>query len=191
MQNRTLCRMTSALVSAALVSAVLAVGIGGCAAEPKDQAIAKPEPVAGWDGVKNVSRADRFTFAGQPTESALEKFSGEGGTLVIDLRTHQGADAAVFDEQARVEALGMKYAHLPITAASFSRADVDRFAQLAGATKGQILVHCASSNRVGGLWAAYLAITQGVYSQEAIAQGKAAGLHSAEAESATLRVISP
>ncbi|MFG0320644.1 MAG: hypothetical protein ACF8XB_25450, partial [Planctomycetota bacterium JB042] len=44
--------------------------------------------------------------------------------------------------------------------------------------EGDVLVHCGSSNRVGALWAAYQGIHGGASPEEAIAQGKAAGMKS-------------
>ena len=178
--------------AAAVVGVLLVLGLGGCAADKVDklaQVTATPTTAPGWEGVKNVSRAGRFTFAGQPTEAAIDQFASAGGAMVIDIRTHQGSDKPGFDERARVETLGMKYVNIPITAASLSRADVEKFAQLARETQGPILLHCASSNRVGGLWAAYLAIDDGVPTKDALAAGKSAGLRSEDVEAATLRVI--
>ena len=46
---------------------------------------------------------------------------------------------------------------IPVTPKSFSADVVDRFAKaLDEASGGGVLVHCASSNRAGGIWAAYL-----------------------------------
>ncbi|MBK7404529.1 MAG: hypothetical protein IPJ41_07795 [Phycisphaerales bacterium] len=147
------------------------------------------EPISGWEGVKNVTRSGQFTFAGQPTEASLEQFGGDGGAMVIDMRTHEGGDKPGFEERAKVEALGMQYVHIPVSPASFNSMDVKKFIQATRETKGPILLHCGSSNRVGGLWAAYLALEKGMPTEEAIAAGKAAGMKTPDMEDAARRVI--
>jgi len=148
-----------------------------------------PEPVSGWEGVSNVTREGEYTFAGQPTEAAIERFAAEGGSMVIDLRAHQGKDVPPFDERAKVEAAGMKYVHIPMSAATFSGADVERFAGAVEESDGPVLIHCGTSNRVGGMWAAYLARKRGVPVDRAIAAGKSAGMRSDDVEQAARRVM--
>ena len=41
---------------------------------------------------------------------------------------------------------------------------------------GPVLIHCASSNRVGAIWGAYRATRHGLSTEDSIAQGKAAGM---------------
>ncbi|MFG0283520.1 MAG: beta-lactamase hydrolase domain-containing protein [Phycisphaerales bacterium JB039] len=175
---------------AAAVAAV-ALAAAGCASDGGSPGAMRAEPVSGWDDVRSVSRSGRFTFAGQPNEAALERFAAEGGAMVIDTRTHEGSDGPEFDEQGIVTSLGMQYVHLPVSPETFSAADVERFAELAQQTEGPVLLHCSSSNRVGALWAAYLAREKGVATEKAIAAGKTAGLRTPEAEEAARRVIGP
>ncbi|MDQ7012549.1 MAG: sulfur transferase domain-containing protein [Planctomycetota bacterium] len=178
-------------VSAACgVFGAMTIGLGGCAAQRMSVRDATAQPVAGWeDQMPNTSRAGSYTFGGQPTEEALEHYAAEGGSVVIDLRTHQGKDAAEFDESATAAALGMDYLHLPMSSSTFSAADVDRFADALDNAAGPVLVHCGSSNRVGGMWAAYLAREQGWNTEKAIEAGKAAGMRSESVEEAVRRVI--
>ena len=51
-----------------------------------------------------------------------------------------------------------------------------------------MLLHCASSNRVGGAWAVIQA-RKGKSLEEAEAAGRAAGLHSPQMEAAVRRVL--
>ena len=192
--------MTVALIA----SAALGMGLlGGCSSSCKTRTIecgtepiqcetapmGMAEPLAGYDDVKNVSRMGGLTFAGQPTEAALARYAAEGGTMVIDLRTHQGSDGANFDEAATVAELGMAYVHIPMSAATMSTEDVKRFAEALREAKGPVMVHCGSSNRVGGLWAAFVALEKGCPTEKAIEKGKAAGMRSASVEEAARRVI--
>ena len=147
------------------------------------------EPLAGWDGLPNASRAGAVTFGGQPTEAALERFAAEGGTLVVDNRTHEGSDKADFDEQAAAERLGMTYLHIPMTGSSLTREDVDRFAEAMEQADGPVLAHCRSANRTGGLWAAYLALYRGWDVEKAIEAGRAAGMRAPSVEESARRLI--
>ncbi len=170
------------------------LGLGGCAAQRMSVRDATAQPVAGWEEqMRNTSRASDYTFGGQPTEEALERYAAEaeggGRAMVIDLRTHEGKDAAAFDESATAAALGMDYLNLPMSSSTFSAADVDRFADALDSAAGPVLVHCGSSNRVGGMWAAYLAREQGWNTEKAIEAGKAAGMRSESVEEAVRRVI--
>ncbi len=160
----------------------------GCQSQKRGE-VAMAEPVSGWEGVSNLTRDGEFSFAGQPSEGALERYAGEGGAMVIDLRSHQGKDVPGFDERAKVEALGMKYVNIPMSPATFSEGDVARLASAIGEADGPVLIHCGTSNRVGGMWAAYLARVRGVPTEEAIRAGKAAGMRSEDVEQAARRVI--
>jgi len=158
-------------------------------APPPDRFVALAEPLAGWQGLPNGRRAGAVTFAGQPTQAALERFAAEGGTMVIDLRTHQGGDNASFDEPAAVERLGMDYLHIPMSGDSLTREDVGRFAQSMEAVAGPVLLHCGSANRAGGFWGAYLALHKGWDTEAAIEAGRAAGMQSESVEASARRVI--
>jgi uncharacterized protein (TIGR01244 family) len=147
------------------------------------------EPMSGWEGVSNVTREGEYTFAGQPTEAAIERFAAEGGAMVIDLRGHQGRDTPPFDERAKVEAAGLSYVHIPMSPATFSGGDVEAFARAVDEAGGPVLIHCGTSNRVGGMWAAYVARKRGVPMEKAIEAGKAAGMRSEDVEQAARRVI--
>ncbi len=170
-----------------VLGASLVAGVAGCADTAEAPTMA--QPMSGWDTTTNVSRSGRFTFASQPTEASLERFAREGGAMVVDLRTHEGADTPGFDERAKVDGLGMKYMHIPISGSSLSAEDVEQFSRAAKEAHGPIFIHCASSNRAGALWAAYLARDKGLPTEEAIAEGRAAGMRSAQAEEAARRVI--
>jgi uncharacterized protein (TIGR01244 family) len=159
----------------AILVAVLIVYQAGCA-RAGSPALVEAEPVGDWPDTKNVSRVGRIYFAGQPSEAALRLAAAEGVELVINLRPMQEMAKVPFDERELVAALGMRYVTVPVTPSTFSLADVDRFAGQLDTTDGLVLVHCSSSNRCGGLWAAYLVWTHELDWDTALALGKAAGL---------------
>jgi uncharacterized protein (TIGR01244 family) len=125
------------------------------------------------------NRADPIvgiTSAGQPSAEALESLAKEGYTTVIDLRSAQ--EDRGFDEAATVEGLGMKYVSLPVSGGAGvtyeNAAELDR---ILSETEGPVLLHCASSNRVGALLS-LRAMLQGEDKEEALMLGTSAGLSS-------------
>ena len=124
--------------------------------------------------------------AGQPLAGALARLGAMGFRTVVNLRTEgEGATA----ERAVVEAQGLRYVSIPITLGSFSRADAEAVERvLDDPSAGPVLLHCATSNRVGGVWAVIQA-TKGKSVEEALDAGRSAGLHSPQVEAAVRRVL--
>jgi len=164
-------------VSCMLIIAVFLAA--GCTTTAKDDPeIERALSVADWRvEFNNAYRDGRYYFAGAPTLEGLRLASEEGVEVVVDLLAAQEQPQRVpFDEAQRVQRLGMAYHHIPVTPETFSVEDVDRFAAIVSSSTGPILVHCSSSNRAGGLWAAYLHRHRGYTLNEAIDTGMAAGL---------------
>ena len=112
--------------------------------------------------------------AGQPSREALETLATRGFRTVINLRRDD--EDGIKDERAIVEAQGLRYVHVPISGASLSRGDVEAIARvLEDPASGPVLLHCAAATRVGAVWALVEA-ARGVALEEAIGEGKRAGL---------------
>ena len=161
-----------------LVFALLLATLGACAA-PRLSTVPVEEatPQQGWEGVNNLFQDNLFYFGGQPDAAAFERLAEDAGIqTIINLRRPQELESLAFDEPAVVEALGMHYVNIPFTPDGLSAEDVDRLAAVLAETKGPVLLHCGSSNRAGGMWAAYLARHRGFDLDEAIRLGKTAGL---------------
>jgi len=127
-----------------------------------------------------------LAVAGQPSPQALARLGDMGFRTVVNLRTEKEGAAA---EGPVVEAQGLRYVWVPVTAGTFSLADVEAVGKvLDDPSAFPVLVHCASSNRVGGAWAV-LESKKGKNLDEALAAGRAAGLHSPEMEAAVRRVL--
>lgn len=124
--------------------------------------------------------ADHYA-SGQPTAAHLAELAREGVRTVINLRApHEPAE---YDEAAEATRLGLQYITLPIAgAADLDREHVRQFGLLLDAArrKGAVLIHCASSNRVGAMVALDEALNRGGSLQAALAHGRAAGLASLE-----------
>lgn len=146
----------------------------------------------GWAGVNNLFRSGRFYFAGQPDEESLVKLiETEGVRTVINIRTPAEESGMGVNERAVADERGARYETIPISPSTFSKADVDRFAEIVGSSEGPILVHCASSNRVGGLWAAYLTAHHNVPIEQALEIGRSVGLSRDSMAEAARRVAAP
>jgi uncharacterized protein (TIGR01244 family) len=124
--------------------------------------------------------------AGQPSPEALGRLKEMGFRTVVNLRTEK--EGAV-EEKAVVEAQGLRYVWVPVTAESLSLADVEAVEKvIEDPSAGPVLLHCHSSNRVGGVWAVVEA-RRGKSLEEALAAGRAAGLRSPAMEAAVGRVL--
>lgn len=98
---------------------------------------------------------------------------------VIDFS--QDSETPGFDEAAAMRAAGIRYDNLPIAGADdLSRERVEAFDRLLAEAEAPVLVHCASSNRVGAMAALRAAWIEGKPVEDAIAEGRAWGLRSLE-----------
>ena len=161
---------------------VLVLPLVACASQPARERLA-PRPAGGavpvesWPGTPKLTREGDVYFAGQPDEAGLRHAAEVGGVaVVVNLRTTGEMEKVGFDEAALVESLGMRYVQIPLKPPSFGPPDVDLLADTLQTASGPVLVHCKSSNRVGGIWAAYLAREKGLALEAALERGKAAGL---------------
>jgi uncharacterized protein (TIGR01244 family) len=123
--------------------------------------------------------------AGQPSTEVLPKLGSLGFKTVINLRT---PDEGAPDERAVVESQGLRYVSVPIKGASMTLADVAAVEKvLDDPQAGPILLHCATANRTGGVWAVIQA-RKGKSLEEALAAGRAAGMKSPVVEEAARRL---
>lgn len=120
-----------------------------------------------------------ITTSGQPDETSLQSLAQAGFVTIIDLRAVD--EDRGFDEKSAVEGLGMNYISLPISGAdaiNFENASL--LDETLSGIDGPVLVHCASSNRVGAL----LSLREkmhGASADEALRLGTEAGLSSLRA----------
>ena len=132
-------------------------------------------------GMANVYEISPTLYStGRPTLDVLEQMKAEGvGTIVNFCHPTESA----FDEGAAVRELGMDYEELVVSGpedvsaenAARLRDILDRHAG------GTIVMHCGSGNRVGALYAMKAFHCDGASSEDALAQGRCAGLLGLEA----------
>jgi uncharacterized protein (TIGR01244 family) len=124
-----------------------------------------------------VEPVDGLTTAGQPDEAAFRVFAESGYKVVIDLRT--AGENRGLDEPAVVEALGMKYISMPIGGPDITFEKARELEALLDSFDEPVLLHCASSNRVGALLALSAYADSGD-AELAIEEGRRAGMRSLE-----------
>jgi uncharacterized protein (TIGR01244 family) len=124
-----------------------------------------------------IEPVDGLTTAGQPDEAAFRVFADNGYRVVIDLRT-EGEDRGL-DEPAVVRALGMEYILMPIGRGDITFEKARELGELLDEFDEPVLLHCASSNRVGALLALDAYAETGD-AHLALEEGRAAGMKSLE-----------
>ncbi|MFO1494977.1 MAG: sulfur transferase domain-containing protein [Lysobacterales bacterium] len=95
---------------------------------------------------------------GQPNTDDLATLRQAGVERVLNLRTPEEMQDLGFDEAASASALGLAYRSLPLggTAYPYTPALVDALEAEMQASKGKLLLHCASGGRAGLVYAAWL-----------------------------------
>lgn len=139
----------------------------------------------------NVTTFDnKVYFAGQPSQEGLARFAELGIKTVINLRGESELASLGFDEKQVVEAAGMTYLHAPMGRQLPAAKVLDQIMDaIATSDDAPVLIHCASSNRVGTIWSYFAGTRNGLDVEAALAEGKAAGMHAAPLEEAARQAL--
>jgi uncharacterized protein (TIGR01244 family) len=99
--------------------------------------------------------APGLSAAGKLDRSDVEALAKDGVRTIINNRPDDEDPGQLPAAEARriAEAHGIAYHHIPVTAATLSRADVDAFAAVLGSAEQPIVAHCRSGTRSTLLWA--------------------------------------
>jgi uncharacterized protein (TIGR01244 family) len=99
--------------------------------------------------------AARLSVAGRLDRADIDALAGAGVRTIINNRPDGEDQGQLPAAEARriAEAHGIAYHHIPITAATLSRADVDAFAAVLHNAPGPVVAHCRSGTRSALLWA--------------------------------------
>jgi len=114
---------------------------------------------------------------GQPTQDQIAAAGSAGYKTVINLRPDTEPGFAW--EAAAVTAAGMAYVSIPVAgAAALTKENVALLdaALKEAATKGPVLLHCGSGNRIGAMLALRAVWLEGKDPAAALEYGKATGL---------------
>lgn len=117
--------------------------------------------------------------SGRPSPDDFVLAKQRGVTRIINLCPH--SEPCAYDEPELMRELSLDYINIPIAgAADLSEDNARKLAIALEDIDGSALVHCASSNRVGALFAVKAARLDGKSVDEAIAIGRSAGLRAME-----------
>jgi uncharacterized protein (TIGR01244 family) len=132
-------------------------------------------------GAVNYTRVSpTIGCAGATTPDVIPALKQEGYASIINLRLATERGANVEGQKALAEAAGIRYIHLPFESASPDPAVIDAFLQAVADPANQpVFIHCASANRVGGLWLVKRVLQDGWATDKAIAEAEMIGLSSA------------
>jgi uncharacterized protein (TIGR01244 family) len=99
--------------------------------------------------------APGLSVAGRLDRADIDALAGAGVRTIINNRPDGEDQGQLPAAEARriAEAHGIAYHHIPITAATLSRADVDAFAAVLHNAPGPVVAHCRSGTRSALLWA--------------------------------------
>ena len=130
-------------------------------------------------GIKNATTPEPGVMAaGLPTEAQVRALAQEGYKTVIDLMPPE--ESRGFDEPKAAQEAGLKYVNLPVTLASLDQTTIDKFLETMRTAEKPVVVHCASSNRVGALYYSWLVLEKGMPKDQALEKAQAAGLRHPE-----------
>ena len=99
--------------------------------------------------------APELSVAGRLDRAEIDALATAGVRTIINNRP-DGEDPgqlSAAEAQRIAEAHGIVYHHIPITAATLSRADVDTFAAVLRDAPAPVVAHCRSGTRSALLWA--------------------------------------
>ena len=99
--------------------------------------------------------APGLSVAGKLDSDDIEALAASGVRTIVNNRPDGEDPGQLPAAEARrlAEAHGIAYHHIPITAASLSRADVEAFAAVLGSAAQPVVAHCRSGTRSTLLWA--------------------------------------
>jgi uncharacterized protein (TIGR01244 family) len=142
-------------------------------------------------GITNYTKVDAVVACGGATEiSALDGLKADGFKSVINLRLANEPGANIPENQAKAQALGMNYFHLPFAGASPDPKIVDQFLSVVSTKANQpVYIHCGSANRVGAVWLVKRVLQDGWPVDKATTEAKAIGLTAAPLEKFALDYI--
>jgi len=133
------------------------------------------------EGVDKLHACGGIFLASQPGEGAFTALKEKGVKTVINLR--KPGEEVDFDEAKALEELGLAYVALPWNGPEEMTDElIDESRRLLRDAEKPLVLHCASSNRVGGLWIPYRVLDEGIPLDQAVAEAKQAGLKTAEYE---------
>ena len=127
---------------------------------------------------KFLQVSPQFCTGAQPRLEAFAKLKADGVKSVLNLR--QPSEHRAADEQAAVEAAGMKDFNIPVVYGNPTDAEVDAFLKITDDPANRpMFIHCTAAIRVGAFWAIRRAVRDGLTPDAALEDGRKVGLANA------------
>lgn len=116
-----------------------------------------------------------FCTGGQPRIDHFAELKARGVKTVLNLRTPGEHRAA--EEQAAVEAAGLKYVNIPVVYRTPTAAQVDEFLRITDDPANRpMFIHCTAAIRVGAFWLIRRVVRDGWTWDAALAEARKVGL---------------
>ncbi len=130
------------------------------------------------EGVVNFTKVDAtVACGGETTHEAIAELARQGFTSVVNLRLP--SEPGVTEEADVVQAAGLRYFHLPMNPNAPEFETATAFLDVVADSSNQpVYIHCASANRVGGVWAIKRVVQDGWTREQAIEEAQAIGMRS-------------
>lgn len=133
--------------------------------------------------VGNIPNASKFgdevIFGAQPTEADIAVLAAAGVKTVLNLRTAEEMAELGYDEEAAAHKAGLRYLNIPVGREQPSEGTLGLINSIIDdPERHPLFIHCASSNRVGYVWAMYRGTRNGLPMDQALAEGRLAGMRS-------------
>lgn len=103
------------MINTSVTLIVALLMLSACGAAPARLASHQPAEATDTLSARNAKTLGWLTVCGQPSEADLRTLAATGTACVINMRTADEMADVEFDEKAAVEALGMRYLHLPVS----------------------------------------------------------------------------
>ena len=171
-------RPTTMKLPSPWLPALLAAGLLGCrASAPGPHRLpdsAQLAPVT-LGSMKKLHRIDDVWLGSKPGPAELALMEEAGMRTVINMR--HASELEDFDPGPVTVELGMAYVHFPWNGPDELTDEVfDRARALLDGSERPMLLHCASSNRVGAVWIPWRVLDHGVTFDAALAEARTMGL---------------
>ena len=136
-------------------------------------------PIEALRGVPNANQASATVVTGgQPSAAHFRALKDAGVEVVLDIRDPM--EPRGFDEQALMDELGLEYRVVTVSDAHLTDQTLGAITEVMRQNDGrQVLVHCASGNRVGGALIPWLILDQAMTEEEATMAAMRMGLRGA------------
>jgi uncharacterized protein (TIGR01244 family) len=159
----------------------LCLAVSSLADEPNEAEVVRKIEVGETPNVKTTG--EKIFFGGQPAPEDFALFKDKGVKTIINLRSQEEVEGLAFNEEEIVKELGMNYVHVPLKGGQLDDDHLrDTVKAIAGARASNVLIHCASGNRVGFSWSLFQGTEGDEDVAKAIAMGKDAGMRSERLE---------